>query len=266
MEILITIGSNIGMFSLKDQKSVLLGIGRDLYHIGVTGGMCIHCLTCVDRYLAVVHPITGKDMAVNLSSNITEKICQYMVIEVMVTVWAIFYLVFAPIFLYVLYEGYKRMKAQQSPLSHADVFTFTIITMEILTTIGSNIGMFSVKDQKSVAMRIGRDLYNIGVMGAMCIHCLTCVDRYLAVVHPITYLRLKRRGGVMIRNIGIIGAWLYSVGVQNIRHIMTDNSIFIMNLCLSFLPVALVSFCSASVLFVLIRPKPGEKLSEELTN
>ncbi|KAK7910080.1 hypothetical protein WMY93_014764 [Mugilogobius chulae] len=102
------------------------------------------------------------DMATNLSSNISETSCQYAFPEVMVSVWSILYIFFTPIFLCVLYEGYKRMKSQQSPLSHIDVFTFAIIAMEILTTIGGGIVMFKFRDQRSVTNQIDPEAKMVG--------------------------------------------------------------------------------------------------------
>ncbi|KAI9524359.1 hypothetical protein NQZ68_018096 [Dissostichus eleginoides] len=112
-------------------------------------------------------------------------------------------LLILPICIFALYLGFQRWRQQSSTsstTSHSDIFTFHMVLMELVDYIGSTLRIYAW---------YGRAYF----------HVLTCVERYLAVVHPVTYLSLKGQRGVRIRNICI----------------------------------------GMSVLCVLIRPRPGEQ-------
>ncbi|KAI3375766.1 hypothetical protein L3Q82_003736 [Scortum barcoo] len=89
---------------------------------------------------------------------------------------------------------------------------------------------------------------------------VTCVDRYVAAVHPITYLGLRQAGGVRIRNVTAGGVWLISAaggGLLFIRRFYDDNNILPLVTPL-IVSLVVTMFCSLSVLRVLIRPRPGK--------
>lgn len=94
--------------------------------------------------------------------------------------------------------------------------------------------------------------------GETLFHVLTCVERHLAVVHQIIYLILKNARGVRIRNISIGCAWILCFGLIGIHRALTSNSNLILLFFFLSLSIILTSFCSLSVLFVLIRPGPGK--------
>ncbi|KAK7910076.1 hypothetical protein WMY93_014760 [Mugilogobius chulae] len=81
-----------------------------------------------------------------------------------------------------------------------------MVMIEMLTTFGAVLFLYGLRAQEEEVALAGCAILTIGLSGQTFFHSLTCVERYLAVVHPITYLRLKKRGGVTIRNIGIGGA------------------------------------------------------------
>ncbi|KAK7910068.1 hypothetical protein WMY93_014752 [Mugilogobius chulae] len=121
------------------------------------------------------------------------------------TAWFFSYMLFVPVFLFVLYLGYRRWKEHpRSAVSHSDVFTFHMIAEELLTALGSVMFTYSLYSGVNVAFELGMALCCLSFNGQLFFHSLTCVERYLAVVHPITYLRLKERLGVMIRNITLV--------------------------------------------------------------
>ncbi|KAJ0055688.1 hypothetical protein NL108_009639, partial [Boleophthalmus pectinirostris] len=159
-----------------------------------------------------------------------------------------------PLFFWVFYVGYTQRKT-----SHTDIFTYHIIVMEFLTSLGTAVVTFGMK--LPLLIMSGTTLYGVGMIGQMFIHVLTCLERYLAVVHPITYLRLKERGGVMIRNGSIVVVWLLSTAIVCFSYTTSYHSqqtyqmisMFITTFCV----LSLVVFFSASVLCVLLRPGPG---------
>lgn len=94
--------------------------------------------------------------------------------------------------------------------------------------------------------------------GQAMFHILTCVEHYLAVVHPITYLHLKQAGKVRIRNICTGCVWLLSFGWLAVYCVCSSDHTFILYLCIMAFILIIISFSSISVLCVLKRPGPGE--------
>ncbi|KAJ0006165.1 hypothetical protein NQD34_013438 [Periophthalmus magnuspinnatus] len=163
-----------------------------------------------------------------------------------------------PVFLCVLYLGYRKWKKHpRSSVSHSDVFTFHMVGEEMLTALGSTLFAYGLFAKVTIAFSFGMSLVNLAGNGQLYFHSLTCAERYLAVVHPVTYLRLKKGGGVTIRNICVGFVWALSTchSLTILHSFWLENMI---QLWLVMLSLALMFFCSVSVLCVLIRPGPGE--------
>ncbi|KAM7366554.1 hypothetical protein PAMP_015987 [Pampus punctatissimus] len=124
-----------------------------------------------------------------------------------------------PLYILVLYVGHQRWREQRSgtAMSNSDLFTYHTVIIELMNILGSIVSCCAVFTDFPQMIMPGIYLLSVNVSVEMFFHILTCVERYLAVVHPVTYLGLKK--------------------------------------AISFI---IVSFCSLSVLCVLIRPKPGE--------
>lgn len=102
-------------------------------------------------------------------------------------------------------------------------------------------------------------------MRQMLLPMLICVERYLAVVRPITYLKLRQAMGTRIRNMITAVIWQQCfVGPGGVV-------LFIEYTELNFLPFSImgfcliaVIFCSLSILCVLIRQPPGKKVQDKM--
>ncbi|KAF3837552.1 hypothetical protein F7725_005016 [Dissostichus mawsoni] len=130
--------------------------------------------------------------------------------------------------------------------------------MELNELLGLNISFISIYLKNHVMFDVGQSLLNYATAGQALFHLLTCVERYLAVVHPLTYLVLRQGGGVRIRNISIGCVWFLSFGYiatwyKDIMHMHTY-----VTLCFLVFLICVLFFCSISVLYVLKRPGPGE--------
>lgn len=93
--------------------------------------------------------------------------------------------------------------------------------------------------------------------GQTLFHLLTCVEHYLAVVHPTFYLSLRNERGVRLRNVAVLCVWLLSfvsMGLMAFRKFLT-----VFDVCVLVVNLTLVSFCSLSVMSNLYRPSPGNK-------
>lgn len=108
-------------------------------------------------------------------------------------------------------------------------------------------------------MIVGLSLFAVTYCGQMFFHILTCVERYLAVVHPITYFRLKKAGGIRLRNVLIVCTWLMCFGGIVATAFNLGNVPFIPTAFVFIASFLIVSFCSLRVLCVLTRPGPGER-------
>ena len=89
----------------------------------------------------------------------------------------------------------------------------------------------------------------------MFFHTLTCLERYLAVVHPIIYLSLKNERGIRIRN--ITNGCVWPLSIMEAYVFMLFNTY--LNLSVLIVILIIIVFFSLSVLCVLTRPGPGEQ-------
>ncbi|KAK2863388.1 hypothetical protein Q5P01_002921 [Channa striata] len=130
--------------------------------------------------------------------------------------------------------------------------------MELSCIVGSIFYFYGYYGEFPSIAKTALYVFNVAFPGEMYFHTLTCVERYLAVVHPITYRRLRQSWGVRIRNISIGCIWLLCFQWICVKILYNSNFPFIPFFsCLAF-SLLVVSFCSFSVLSVLIRPGPGD--------
>ncbi len=172
-----------------------------------------------------------------------------------------YYILLLPLIILVLYIGCKRWRRQRSvarsaTTSHSDIFTFHMVVVELIGFLSLGLLCVNVLTNEQSFLSVGT--YSLAVLttGQTLFHLLTCVDRYLAVVHPITYMRLRQRGGVRIRNISIVCVWLLCFGLIGPSALW--NFFFILNVLLVSSSSIVISFSCLSILCVLNRPGPGE--------
>lgn len=169
-------------------------------------------------------------------------------------------LIFLPLYIFVLYLGLQQWQQQSSSkaMSHSKYFTFHMVIMELLNVLGSTLICCGIHTDLPQMIMVGIFLLSINLFGQMLFNLLTCVERYLAVVHPITYLRLRKAKGIRIRNITIGCVWLLCFAALGVLYVQDHVSIVVFLFSFTALVIIVVSFCSLSVLCVLIRPGPGE--------
>eukprot|EP00064_Thunnus_orientalis_P019247 superscaffoldBa00004732_g19363 len=115
-----------------------------------------------------------------------------------------------PLCILVLYLGHQRWRQQRSgtAISHSDLFTYHMVITELTNILGSILSCCSVLTDIPEIIMPNLYIYSINLYAQMSFHILTCVERYLAVVHPVTYLGLRKARGIRIRNITIGCVWL----------------------------------------------------------
>ncbi|KAK2863361.1 hypothetical protein Q5P01_002894 [Channa striata] len=165
-----------------------------------------------------------------------------------------------PLYLTVLYLGHQKWRQQRSfaTTSHSDIFTYNLAAIELLYALGATFYYCTSYFGLSELTILWFSLCSIVIPGETCFHILTCVERYLAVVHPVTYLGLRRVGGVRIRNVSIGCVWLLCLGWMGIIAVYSPGFPFILYFIFLAFSLVVVSFCSLSVLCVLIRSGPGD--------
>ncbi|GAA6231809.1 uncharacterized protein LOC121177152 [Lates japonicus] len=141
-------------------------------------------------------------------------------------------------------------------MSHSDCFTYHMAVMELVGVLGLTLSLYGIFMEDLNIIWVSVSLIGISWYGGMLFHILTCVERYLAAVHPIIYLSLRKERGIRIRNITIGCLWLLCFVVACLSNM--DN-IVIVELFLLFFSLTITVFCSVSVLFILVRPRPGEQ-------
>ena len=171
-------------------------------------------------------------------------------------------LLLLPLCILVLHLVLQRWPQQRSTstaamMSHSDSFTYHMVIMELVCVFGCVLCCCGIYRVHVLTVLVGYCLFTFTWYGEMFFHSLTCLDCYLAVVHPIIYLSLKGERGVGIRNISIGCVWLLSCGATSLTTFNTVSSF--VNFCTCISSLIIISFCSLSVLGVLIRPGPGEQ-------
>lgn len=166
-------------------------------------------------------------------------------------------LLLLPLLILVLHVGHQRRKAT---MSHSDFFTYNMVAMELISMAGGLITCCGASADVQSLIVAGMYMFSFSEPGQMLLDILTCAEHYLAVIHPLRYRDLRQSAGVRIRTLVAGGVWLLcfvSLGLTE-DLLIHFNSTMAMFFWVSTFAVVLV--CSLSVLCVLIRPRPGERL------
>ncbi|CAI5685973.1 unnamed protein product [Oreochromis niloticus] len=167
-----------------------------------------------------------------------------------------------PVCILILQHGLQEWRKKGSTfmevLSHSDCFTYNIVIMDLFAVLACVFNYCGITMKYLNMLSWAFFLYSFYFFGLMFFHMLTCVEHYMAAVHPITYRSLRRERWVRIRNISIGCIWLLCFALSGFT-VIDDMIITILNFCLLTLSVIVSSFCSLSVLRVLIHPGPGEE-------
>ncbi|KAK2899519.1 hypothetical protein Q8A73_012648 [Channa argus] len=104
-------------------------------------------------------------------------------------------LILFPLLFYIFYLGFKRWRkhcfgSATSVMSHSDFFTYNVAALELISILGTFFYCFGMNGQN--LQWLGNSIFYIASPGQTLFHLFTCVERYLAVVHPIAYLGLKQ--------------------------------------------------------------------------
>lgn len=162
-----------------------------------------------------------------------------------------------PLYIFILYLGLKQWCASTTT-SHTDFLTYNAVLVELLSVLGSSLISLGIFSGLSDLVYFGINLLSMQLFGQMTCHIFTCLEHYLAVVHPIFYRGLKNSKGIRIRNIATGCGFLLcfsALGLHYSDEALVTFFILIFSSIISFIAV---TFCSLSVLCVLFRPGPAK--------
>ncbi|KAJ4948068.1 hypothetical protein JOQ06_019609 [Pogonophryne albipinna] len=105
-------------------------------------------------------------------------------------------LLLLPLSTFILGFGFLRWRKQRpAAMNPLDVFTFHMVVMELFG-MSSSVTCFTgnYKNHQNM-VKVGCNMFAITSCVKMFFHVLTCMERYMAVVHPLTYRNLSKSGG-----------------------------------------------------------------------
>lgn len=144
-------------------------------------------------------------------------------------------------------------------MGHTDIFTYHMVVIELLSVIGSIVLTFGASTKLSWLAQMGVIILSLNYFGQVLFHVLTCAERYLAVVHPIIYLRLKNEKGIKIRNTAIGCFWLLCLAWGSTITMHTGPSFSFIILLFTTLVLISISVLNLSIVCVLIGLGPKGK-------
>eukprot|EP00064_Thunnus_orientalis_P024315 superscaffoldBa00010240_g24601 len=116
-------------------------------------------------------------------------------------------LLLLPLYILVLYFGHQQWWQQRSftTTTHSDIFTYNMAAIGLASVLSHVLYLYGSFTDHPEVTTVGSYASSIVFPGELSFHCLTCVERYLAVIHPIIYLGLRKTGGVNSQDEGWVG-------------------------------------------------------------
>ncbi|XP_057215755.1 C-C chemokine receptor type 8-like [Triplophysa rosa] len=139
----------------------------------------------------------------------------------------------------------------------SDFFNLNLSVCEFGICLNSVFTLIFYSLQISSLSGLIRFLLGLGITGRPLFQCLMCVERYLAVVHPVTFLKYKP---LRYRLMCCTAAWIINLGSCLCLFISSNFVLFIKFYSIQFLVfLSILLFCCLAVLRALKRSGPGER-------
>nr|XP_054603340.1 uncharacterized protein LOC129165089 [Nothobranchius furzeri] len=164
-------------------------------------------------------------------------------------------LLLLPLCIFILCFGVQQLQLKTSTMSHCDSFTYHLASMEMIGTLGWIVSFCGSCMKNRAIFKLASAFFPNPWYGQIFFHTLTCMERYLAVIHPITYVTLKNDKWIRIRNRTSGCIWLLCIFAN--AFVSMTNIIYLETSLLTSSTI-IVFYCSLAVLWVLTRPGPGE--------
>lgn len=159
-----------------------------------------------------------------------------------------------PIYLLVLQKGVQQCLGHVSlSSSSSDVFIYHSVVLEVIASLTVALYSFSVYTCGAAAMLFGYLIMWFTYVGQSMFHCLTCFERYMAVVHPARYHRLAKDVLMRMRKACAAAAWLFSIAFTCYTFTLLPEVPSVFFFCVLVVMVLTINFCSISMLSALVR-------------
>lgn len=159
-----------------------------------------------------------------------------------------------PIYLLVLQKGVQQWLGHvSSSSSSSDVFIYHSVVLEVIASLTVALYSFSVYICGTAAMLFGYHIMWFTNIGQSMFHCLTCFERYMAVVHPAKYHRLAKEVLMRTRKACAAAVWLFSIAFACYTSTILPEVPGVLFFCTLAVMVVIINFCSFSMLSALVR-------------
>lgn len=160
--------------------------------------------------------------------------------------WFTKLLLVTPFIVVVLFLGVRRWRRQQQgclpPASHSDVFTYHVCVFEIIHLFGYIFNFCARFAGLPEMVTVGDIMLKLTFLGPVVFHIMACVDRYLAVVYPVTHLRLRQSAGIRIRIISTVFVWLLSYGLGAFAFVEEERHLYLLCVLFAIFSVIISTF------------------------
>lgn len=170
------------------------------------------------------------------------------------------FLILLPLCIVILYVDLQRRRKRRSTPSiwnHSDNLVYHLVVFQLFGVVGDMIFLSGICQGHMMIIHVGFGILSLPWYGELFLNTLTCVEHYLAVVHPIIYLSLRSETGVRMRNICIGCVWLLSCAAACL--LTLKNPSLVLDFSYLVFSLTVCFFCSISVLCALIRTRPGKQ-------
>ncbi|CAL9694781.1 unnamed protein product [Knipowitschia caucasica] len=170
--------------------------------------------------------------------------------------------VILPLCVYVLHLGFKQWKSKKHDpswfVNYSDFFAYNVAVMELVGCAGYFALLFIIFYDYEKSM-VFYELGSFAWYGQFLFPVFTVLEHYVAVVHPMTYVSLKKGRGILIRNIcsglvWVISSVLFYIATQT----GFEVGFYILDVCQMVVFLGTIFYCNMAVLKVLLNPKPGD--------
>ncbi|KAG7495943.1 hypothetical protein JOB18_009014 [Solea senegalensis] len=170
-----------------------------------------------------------------------------------------------PLSVLVLFLAQQRWRRRRCvTMAHADAIIVHQAAAELFWPFATGLNIWAEFLELDDVLSASYFLVSMTLYGQSLFHVLAGVERYLAVVYPVTYRGLRNERGVRVRNVSIGCAWLLCVTLSCVKVLPLLPGILILNLVLVAVINVAITFLSLSVLRLLIRQGPGKKSGEQV--
>lgn len=125
--------------------------------------------------------------------------------------------------------------------------------IEVIATVTVAAYAYSVFTCGTTAMLLGYHVLWFTYVAHSVFHCLTCFERYMAVVHPARYHRLAKEALMRIRKVCAAAVWLFSLGFVYYTSALFPRVPAVFFFCILVGMLLIINYCSVSMLSSLVR-------------